>query len=570
MSKTNLKNVWTDYKMANAMKKMLGESLVRKGLITRGQLMEALRVQSRTGEFLGQVLIKLGMVTEEDMNSELGFEDQSSKKMNIDLQLLKTVPEQLMRRYHFFPVKREGNRLYIAMTEPLNVLAVDDLRLLTGFDIEPVLKSEKEIRTFIEKHFGLPEVEKAIQDLGIEPADEDSSETVEDIIDEAPVIRLVKSLLMKAIEEEASDIHIEPYEHTVRVRYRTDGILREVMNFPRRMVHAVVSRIKVMGSMDIAERRLPQDGRVPVKRPGRELDLRISTMPTVYGEKVVIRILDKGGIKNYTMERLGFSSYNLDRFTSFLKSAYGMVLVTGPTGSGKTTTLYTALNSINDVDKNITTVEDPVEYMLDGINQSQVNTKSGATFAKYLKSILRQDPDIILIGEIRDTETAEIAVRAATTGHLVLSTLHTNDAPGAISRLLDMEIEPFMVASSVLGAVAQRLVRRVCENCKKERYPEDIEITFAGINPDQVLHYGAGCERCNNTGYRGRIAIYEIFTVSAAIQNLVLNRASTEEIRKVAIREGMITLKDDGVEKALQGVTTVKEIMRVAYREEKR
>jgi type IV pilus assembly protein PilB len=482
--------------------------------------------------------------------------------------VLKIVPEQLMRKYHFFPIKKEGNRLYIAMAEPVNVLAIDDLRLLTGFDIEPVLRSEKEIRTFIERHFGLPEVEKAIQDLGIETEVEDSSEIVEDIVDVAPVIRLVNALLTKAIEEEASDIHIEPYEHAARVRYRTDGMLREVMKFPRTMVHAVVSRIKVMGSMDIAERRVPQDGRVPIKRSGRELDLRISTVPTVYGEKVVIRILDKGSIKSYTMERLGFSQYNLDRFTSFLKCTCGMVLVTGPTGSGKTTTLYTALNSINDVDKNIITVEDPVEYMLDGINQSQVNTKSGATFAKYLRSILRQDPDIILIGEIRDMETAEIAVRAATTGHLVLSSLHTNDAPGAVSRLLDMEIEPFMVASSVLGAVAQRLVRRVCEHCKKERYPEEAEMVFAGIKPDQVLHYGSGCERCNGTGYHGRIAIYEIFTISAAIQNLILNRASTEEIRKVAIREGMVTLKDDGMIKALQGVTTVREIMRVAYRED--
>ena len=550
--------------MAIANKKFLGERLVAKGLISRRQLMESLYTQSRTGEVLGQVLLKLGFITEEEINIELGFEEP----VTIDTQAVKTIPESLIRRYNVFPVKSDGNRLYVAMVDPFNVMTIDDLRLLTGFDIEPLYKNEKEIKSLIEKQFGLPEVEKALEELGIKIEGDEVDEVEEDLIDEAPVIRLVNSLLTKAIEEEASDIHIEPYEHNVRVRYRTDGIMREVMNFPRKMVHAVVSRIKVMGNMDIAERRVPQDGRVPIKRPGRELDLRISTMPTVYGEKVVIRLLDKGSIKNYTMEKLGFSQYNLERFTRFLKSTYGMVLVTGPTGSGKTTTLYTALNSINDVDKNIITVEDPVEYMLDGINQSQVNNKMGATFAKYLKSILRQDPDIILIGEIRDMETAEIAVRAATTGHLVLSTLHTNDAPGAVTRLLDMNIEPFMVASSVLGAVAQRLVRRICEHCKKGRYPEETEIAFAGIKPDQVLHYGAGCERCNGTGYHGRVAIYEIFTISPAIQNLILNRASTEEIRKAAIHEGMVTLKDDGMVKALQGVTTVREIMRVAYREE--
>lgn len=554
--------------MSMTKKKRLGETLVEKGLLNRSQLNDAMRMQSRTGQLLEGALIELGIVTKEELNNAVGFDEQVSK-MKIDLQLLKIIPEQFMRRYNFFPIKKEGKRLFVAMPEPLNVLAIDDLRLMTGFDIEPVVKKEKEIKAFIEKHLGIPEVEEAIQELGIDKDQEDFHEVNEDLIDEAPIIRLVNSLIAKAIEEEASDIHIEPYEQIVRVRYRTDGILREVMNFPRKMIYAVVSRIKVMADMDIAERRTPQDGRVPLKLRGRELDLRISTIPTVFGEKVVVRILDKGNIKDYTMEKLGLSQFNLLRFSNFLKSSYGMLLVTGPTGSGKTTTLYTALNSINSVEKNIITVEDPVEYMLQGINQSQVNVKAGATFATYLRSILRQDPDVILVGEIRDLETAEIAIRAATTGHLVLSTLHTNDAPGAVTRLIDMGIEPFMVASSVLGAVAQRLVRRVCEKCKTKRLPDQAEIAFAGINPDDVLYYGAGCERCNNTGYHGRIAIYEILPVSDSVQELILKRASAEELRNAAIKEGMFTLKDDGVKKALGGITTIKEIMRVAYREEK-
>ena len=351
------------------------------------------------------------------------------------------------------------------MADTLNVMAIDDLRLVTGLDISPAA-SEKEINALIEKNFGIPEVEKAMQELGIQQEPEEPEEE-EAAVDEAPVIRLVNSIMIKAFDEEASDIHIEPFKNGIRVRYRVDGILREVMNLPRKMLHALVSRIKVMANMDIAERRVPQDGRVPLKLQGRELDLRISTIPTVFGEKVVTRVLYKDNIKNYTLDRLGFSEHNQERFLSFLNNSYGMILVTGPTGSGKTTTLYTALNRINTVEKNIITVEDPVEYILEGINQAQINVKAGITFATYLRTILRQDPDIIMIGEIRDAETAEIAIRAATTGHLVLSTLHTNDAPGAVNRLVDLGIEPFMVASSVIGVISHRLVRRICRLCKR-------------------------------------------------------------------------------------------------------
>lgn len=487
--------------------------------------------------------------------------------MVIDKSIISLVPERFIRRYKVFPVKKAGNRLYVAMADPLNVMVIDDLRLLTGFDIEPLVIGEKEINALIEKHFGIPEVEKAMQDLGIEPEAAEADEIKEDgITDEAPVIRLVNSLIIRAIDEEASDIHIEPFQHGIRIRYRVDGILREVMNLPRKIIGAIVSRIKIMSNLDIAERRTPQDGRIPLNLPGRQLDLRISTMPTVFGEKVVIRILYKESIKTYTLEKLGFSAYNLQRFLTFIKSAYGMLLVTGPTGSGKTTTLYTALNAMNTVDRNITTVEDPVEYMLNGISQAQVNVKAGVTFAGCLRAILRQDPDVIMIGEIRDPETAQIAAQASVTGHLVLSTLHTNDAPGAITRLINMGVAPFMVASSLLGVVAQRLVRRICENCKQLSRPDKTEAAFAGLGPDAVLYAGAGCEKCNFTGYRGRIAIYEVLALSPALQSIILRKAANEELREAAISAGMIPLKEDGVKKALSGHTTVKEIMRVAFR----
>ncbi len=509
------------------------------------------------------------MIREEDLTKVLRGEGLPSMD-KIDKELIGLVPEQLIRGYKLFPVKKTGNRFYVAMADPLNVLAIDDLRLLTGFDIEPLAASDKDINKLIEKHFGIPEVEKAMQELGIEPELADQEEIKEDvIIDEAPVIRLVNSLITMAINEEASDIHIEPFEQVIRIRYRVDGILREVMNLPRKMIFAIVSRIKVMSNLDIAKRRTPQDGRIPLKLPGRDLDLRISIMPNIYGEKVVIRILYKESIKNYTLGKLGFSEYNLERFSAFIRSSYGMLLVTGPTGSGKTTTLYTALNSINTVEQNIITVEDPVEYMLDGVNQVQVNVQAGITFAGYLRSILRQDPDIIMIGEIRDHETAEIAVQAAITGHLVLSTLHTNDAPGAVTRLIDMGIAPFMVASSLLGVVAQRLVRRVCENCRRECIPEESEIAFAGLKAGTVLYSGAGCEKCNFTGYRGRVAIYEVMNILPSVQSIVLNSPTTEELREAAINRGMITLKEDGIRKAMSGVTSIKEIIRVASREEK-
>ncbi|MDD3654490.1 MAG: ATPase, T2SS/T4P/T4SS family [Desulfotomaculaceae bacterium] len=547
----------------------LGEKLVEKGAVTREQLWEALRVQSRSGGFLGEILIKLGMVSEEVINEILGV--QKIRLDKIEPTLLKTVPEQLVRRHKVIPLKKEGNCLTVAMAHPMDVLAIDDLRLSTGCEIEPVQAGERDILAVIQKHFGLPEVDKIFEEFELLAGrqEEEAVALEEEVVDEAPVVRLVNSIFLQAIEQDASDIHIEPQEHLVRVRYRIDGMLREVMKLPKKIQSAVVSRVKIMSDMDISERRTPQDGRIRLKIKEREIDLRVSALPTVYGEKIVSRLLDKGSIKSYKIEKIGFGALNLQRFTSALKSSYGMLLMTGPTGSGKTTTLYTALNEINTHEKNIITIEDPVEYMLDGINQTQVNVKAGMTFAAGLRSILRQDPDVIMVGEIRDSETAEIAVRAAITGHLVLSTLHTNDAAGAITRLVDMGIEPFLVASSVLITVAQRLVRLICPQCRQvyELAPDAPERAFIGAEPDQpvTLYRGAGCDSCGNIGYKGRLAVHEVIPVTMGLRPLIIRNAPTDEIKRQALAEGMISLKMDGIQKALAGLTTIEEVMRVAY-----
>lgn len=550
-------------------KKLLGEVLVEMGIITRRQLWEALRVQSHSGGFLGEILVKLGMVSAEVINEILGVQEIRLDKLNPAL--LKTIPEQFIRRHKVIPLKKEGNYLTVAMADPLDVLAIDDLRLITGCEIEPVQAVEKDIATVIQKHFGIPEVDKIFEEFEL-LAGQQESEVValeEEVVDDAPIVRLVNSIFLQAIEQDASDIHIEPQEHLVRIRYRIDGMLREVMALPKKVQSAVVSRVKIMSEMDIAEKRIPQDGRIRLKIRTREIDLRVSSLPTVYGEKIVSRLLDKGSIKSYKLDQIGFGALNLQRFTNALKSSYGMILITGPTGSGKTTTLYTALNEINTIEKNIITVEDPVEYILDGITQTQVNVKTGMTFAAGLRSILRQDPDIVMVGEIRDGETAEIAVRAAITGHLVLSTLHTNDAAGAITRLVDMGIEPFLVASSVLTTVAQRLIRLVCPKCRQayELAPDTPERAFIGVGSDQpvTLYKGAGCDSCGNSGYKGRLAIHEVIPVTTGLRPLIIKNAPADEIKEKALAEGMISLKMDGIQKALEGLTTIEEVMRVTY-----
>jgi len=553
-------------------KKLLGNLLIESGLIDQEQLKKALEIQQRTGERLGRVLVNLGYVTEKDitdmLESQLGI-CQVTINAEIDPDLLISIPEHIIKRHKVIPLKKEGKRLTVAMADPLNVVAIDDLRLVTGNEIEPVVATEKEIENVIQKYYGMPDLERALQDFEVVEAETvQIDQPEESLANEAPIVRLLNSIIVDAIEEKASDIHIEPYEKEVRVRYRVDGELREAMNLPRRSRAAIISRVKILAELNIAEKRLPQDGRIKIRYQDRDIDLRVSTMPTIFGEKVVIRILDKSsGL--LSIDQLGFHPDNLERFNSIINSAYGMVLLTGPTGSGKTTTLYAVLNELNRTEKNIITIEDPVEYILDGINQTQVNVKTGLDFAKGLRSILRQDPDIIMVGEIRDAETARIAIQAATTGHLVFSTLHTTDAAGALTRLIDMGVEPFLVASSVLGVVAQRLVRKICPRCRREYRvlpgtPEHLFIG-AGAGEEVKLYKGEGCSYCNQTGYRGRLSIQEILPVSRKVRAEIVKRAHADSIRQTAREEGMVTLKEDGIRKALQGITTVQEVMQATF-----
>jgi type IV pilus assembly protein PilB len=551
-------------------RKRLGDLLVEAGLISNEQLDKALSVQKKTGERLGKALINLGYITEESMievlEFQLGVPHIDLNHLTVPREIAASIPGSLAERYSVIPIKKEGKKLTLAMVDPTNFFAIDDVRLASGFEVEPVIAAEREILRAIQQSYGVSEmVEKAVSKLKQEDHGPNTEvQTAED----APVISIVNSLISQAIKERASDIHIEPRDKDVRVRFRVDGVLREVATFPSYTHAAIISRVKIISEMDIAEKRLPQDGRLKVREAGREVDIRVSTLPTILGEKVVLRILDKKAVI-LDIHGLGFSADNLKRYKQLYSQSYGMILVTGPTGSGKTTTLYSTLTEINAPAKNIITVEDPVEYRLDGINQVQVNHKAGLTFASGLRSILRQDPNIVMVGEIRDMETADIAIRAALTGHLVLSTLHTNDAPGAVTRLIDMDIEPFLVASSVLGVVAQRLVRVICPECKQTYIPgpEASERSFLGIGPQEniTLYHGTGCPHCNHTGYRGRLAIHEVMTVSSRVREAVNKRASSDEIGRIAAEEGMVTMRCDGIQKALGGVTTIEEVMRVAY-----
>lgn len=552
------------------MRKRLGDLLIEAGLLTQESLEKALSVQKKTGERLGRVLINLGYITEEAMievlEFQLGVPHVNLSNMMINRDVAAAIPATLAERYQVIPIKKEGKKLTLAMVDPTNFFAVDDVQMVTGCDVAPVIAAEREILRAINESYGVKEImEKAVNKLR---PDDAVLATELQTADDAPVISIVNSLITQAIKERASDIHVEPQDKHVRVRFRVDGVLREVITFPKHTHAAIISRIKIMSEMDIAEKRLPQDGRIKIQEQGREIDIRVSTLPTILGEKAVMRILDKKAVI-LDIKGLGFSADNLMRYRRLFSQSYGMVLVTGPTGSGKTTTLYSTLTEVNAPGKNIITVEDPVEYRLDGINQVQVNHKAGLTFANGLRSILRQDPNIVMVGEIRDVETADIAIRAALTGHLVFSTLHTNDAPGAVTRLIDMGIEPFLVSSSVLGVVAQRLVRVICPDCKQTFNPEadSPERLFLGASPEQELRLfrGAGCHRCGHTGYRGRMSIHEVMTVSTTIRELVNKRASSDELAAAARSEGMRTMREDGILKAQEGLTSIEEIMRVAY-----
>ena len=587
--------------MVQATKKRLGDILVDEGLLTDEQFKGAVGEMRRSRQPLVAVLIQMELVSEEDiviaLSDQLGIPHLRVGSYELSPDVLAEIPEAMAKQHHLIPVSKAGNTLTVAMSDPLNIVAIDDLRMVTSYDIETVISLDSEIMEVIERTYGgakkgAPKKErKAKGELSAEADDftdiiamaeqqamGDDVEVVEEGDDDgnmgedkaeaelAPVIRLVNALLINAIRMGASDIHLEPFEKEFRVRYRIDGVLREQQSPPKSLQNALTSRIKVISELDIAERRRPQDGRFRIRFDGREIDFRVSTLPTYYGEKTVLRILDKGSLA-LDLAKLGFEKQPYEAIMEGLSRPNGIILVTGPTGSGKTTTLYSALHKLNDPEVNLVTVEDPVEYELAGVNQVQVRPAAGLTFAAGLRSILRQDPDIVMVGEIRDEETADIAIKAALTGHLVLSTLHTNDAPGAITRLLDMGMEPFLVSSSLLVAAAQRLARRVCISCKRPaEIPKDV-LERAQFTPDAGTEFrpmmGKGCPKCSDTGYKGRIALLEAMLMTEATQDLVMRAASAGDIKRQAVADGMLTLRQAGLARMGRGETTLEEVLRV-------
>ena len=555
-------------------KKSLGQSLVEEGIITAEQLKKAQDEERRSGQKLGKALVRLGYIAEDDLvmflSEKLGIPRIELSNYLIDPKIIELVPEALARKHELIPVLKIGNRLTCAMVDPWNVFALDEVRAKTNLIIEPAVATDGEIKKAFNEYYGargsMEELIRSIDEkkLGLEEGKDPDVKKLEGLVEEPVVIKLVNMLIIKAIQDRASDIHVEPEEDTLKTRLRVDGMLHEISSPPKHLQSAIISRIKIMAELNIAERRIPQDGRFTINMEGKRIDVRVSCVPTIYGENVVLRLLDASNAV-LGLEELGFSKEVLAVFERLIRRPHGIILVTGPTGSGKTTTLYASLNKINTVEKNIITIEDPVEYKLAGARQIQINPKVDLTFASGLRSILRQDPNIIMVGEMRDLETAEIAIQAALTGHLVFSTLHTNDAPGAITRMIDMGIEPFLVSSSVMGVLAQRLVRTICPDCKGKYTPTKEELKDIGLSPsDKSLFFrGKGCPKCMQTGYKGRIGIYELMLSDEKIKNAVIAKSSADDIRKLAIAGGMITLKEDGIRKVKAGVTTVEEVLRV-------
>ena len=544
----------------------LGTMLLQEGLLSRADLDRATEIQAETSLPLGRILVEEGFVKETDLVKTLahhiGLEFVSLDEVTIDPSATALVPEALARRYAAIPIGFEDGSLIVAMADPANVLAIDDIRAITGMDVLPKVATRTEVEDAISR---MAQFDDAVSDLGElldDQAEVEDLSSMEASIEEAPVVKLVNTIITRAINERASDIHIEPGEKELRVRFRIDGVLHEAMSTPRTITNAMVSRLKIMADINIAERRIPQDGRISLKVQGSQIDLRVATLPSVYGEKVVLRILDRSSIL-LELTDLGFSEHNLERFESSYTKPYGAILVTGPTGSGKSTTLYATLNVLNRPEVNIITTEDPVEYRLAGITQVQVNRKAGLTFASALRSILRADPDIALIGEIRDRETAQIAIEAALTGHLVLSTLHTNDSSSSIGRLIEMDVEPYLVASSIDAVLAQRLARRLCEKCRVAAPPDAERFESASIEVPKEIYLPGGCTACADTGYRGRMALHEVLLVSEDIQRMAVERRPSDEIQKIAIEQGMTTLWQDGLAKVAAGMTSMEEIMRV-------
>jgi type IV pilus assembly protein PilB len=547
-------------------RKRLGDLLVEAGLITEEQLQEALR-EKAPGQKLGDALLQRGYITEQQLievlEFQLGIPHVSLYRYPIDPKLTNLIPKEFAKRHMVMPLKIEGERLFVAMADPMDFFVIDDLRLSTGFHIETAIASKDDILRAIHTYY---DINESVEDfLQMAPAAETTVEEERAIEEDSPIVRLVNQILQLAVEQRASDIHIDPQETKVLVRYRIDGMLRTDRALPKHMQSMLTARIKILANMDITEHRIPQDGRIKMNVDFHPVDLRVSTLPTIYGEKIVIRILDLGAALN-DIHKLGFNQLNLQRFIELIERPNGIVLITGPTGAGKSSTLYAALNHLNSDEVNIITIEDPVEYQIEGVNQIQVNPNVGLTFAQGLRSILRQDPNIIMVGEIRDRETAEVAIRASLTGHLVLSTLHTNDALSTITRLIDMGIEPFLVATSLAGVVSQRLVRRVCRDCQEEQEPTKREIEiFArrGMKIDKLVR-GRGCPTCNMTGYKGRIAIHELLVMTDEMRRVILNKEPFSKLRELAIKNRMIFLIDDGLLKVKQGLTTLEEVLKVA------
>ena len=560
----------------------LGDLLVKEGLLSSDQLLKVVAEQRKSNEPLSLILKRLGFLAEEQLldflSRKYGIPTINLPRIEVDPEVLKLVRKEIAQKYQVFPVRKVGKTLTLALSDPTVVLAIVDVQFATGLHVIPVLASEETIRQAIDQNYDtaddikrLISHETAAPEAGLEVVER--RETVDvgqarEGADEAPVIRFVNLIIGDAISKRASDIHLEPYENVFRARYRIDGVLHDTMTPPKQMEAAILSRVKIMANLDIAERRLPQDGRISVKYQNREIDLRVSSLPTIFGEKIVMRILDKTGTI-LDLAQLGFEEEDLDRFKQAITTPYGMILVTGPTGSGKSTTLYAAVSTINNTDINIITAEDPVEYNIPGINQVHVREDIGYGFGVALRSFLRQDPDVILVGEMRDLETAQIAIRAALTGHLVFSTLHTNDAPSTVTRLLDMGLPPFLVSSSLILVVGQRLVRRICLECRE---PVDVPVSAlidVGFRPEEAdgvkVYVGKGCTACAQTGFRGRIAIHEVMWLTRELRDAIVRQQPADELRKIAVKAGMRTLRQSGLRKAARGITTIDEVLRVTF-----
>jgi type IV pilus assembly protein PilB len=562
----------------------LGDLLVAEGLITDVQLKQALGDQKGKADRLGSILLRLGFITEEQLigflSRQYGIPSITLNKVDIERETIRLVPGTIALKYEVLPVKRIGGTLTLAMADPTNVFALDDIAFMTNLQILPVVAPQAAIRKALETYYEAPSasmsdmLSEITAEVGsvevVEGVEEESSKVdifeLKESADEAPVVKLVNMVLVDAIRKGASDLHWEPYEKVFRIRFRIDGVLHEMLAPPKRLEPAIISRLKIMANLDISERRVPQDGRIKLRYGQREIDFRVSILPTIFGEKAVLRILDKDALQ-LDLTKLGFDPWSYDKFNHAIHQPYGMVLITGPTGSGKTTTLYSAISTINSPEHNIMTAEDPVEYNLKGVNQVQVNDNVGRTFAAVLRSFLRQDPDVILVGETRDLETAQISIRAALTGHLVFTTLHTNDCPSTVARLLDMGIQPFLLSSALLVILAQRLGRRICKDCRQRVDGKEEDLVPYGHVPQGLanvtFYRGKGCPSCNFTGMKGRVAIYEVMPITEALRDMILKGASTADLREQAQKDGMKTLRQSGLLKVLEGTTTVEEILRV-------